>query len=101
MNASGVIGEAMARAEKGAGKEWHAYAYSFIKNILLTQEIFFVDDAWDAGLKEPRNGKRGVGPVISQLERDGLIVKTGEKKPSKGARRIWPMHIWRSMLYKK
>jgi hypothetical protein len=64
----------MRSASDHNGSEWERYARRLIIGLLRDHPFFHTDDPWHHGLEAPPE-KRGLGPVIDRLQRDGWIEK--------------------------
>ena len=91
-------------AEKSAGDGWKEYAISFLLGYLEKNQVLFVDDLWDAGLREPKS-PRALGAVIQEAARKGWIeeIKTPDGVAARPSRRsnMQLKRVWKSLAYKK
>ena len=91
----------MAQAAQSAGDEWKQYALLFLRDYLRQNETLFVDDLWDAGLREPKS-PRALGAVIQNAVRNEWIEEIWTRdgvaaRPSKRSN-MQLKRVWRSQL---
>lgn len=86
----------MARAEANAPDGWNDEAYDFVVRYLERHTELHVDDLWNVGLPTPPN-PRALGPVLQRAARSGLMVKTGEYRPSVRSH-LSPKPVWESLI---
>lgn len=89
--------EGIERVERRAPASWLDYAFEFVTAYLVEHETLFVDDLWTAGLAEPPS-MRALGPIMQRAARDGLMVKTGQWRPSVRSN-LSEKPVWRSLIF--
>jgi hypothetical protein len=94
--------DGIARAEAGALESFKAEAFSALRAYLERNPGFFCDDFWASEeakrIHSPANLK-AFGPVIQRARREGLMVPSGEHRPSK-ASHLSPKPCWTSLVYR-
>ena len=90
--------EAMALVERNAGEPWNLYARRWLTAYLRANELMFPDDLWAAGLVDPPNTRRALGPVLRWASMHGLMTRTSSTRPSV-ASHLSPGFVWRSEIY--
>ncbi len=90
---------AISQVEAAADPRWMATAYSVIVELAMTRTTFTSDAIWDvldrAKIDAPVE-PRALGALLRQSCNEGLIVATGEYRPS--ARAVChasPKRVWR------
>lgn len=90
--------EGIARADDHAEPEWRDLAWAFLTAYLERHPTMFADDLWTAGLPKTGNN-RALGPLIMRAAKLGLIVKTGDYRPSVSSH-LNAKPVWRSLVYR-
>jgi hypothetical protein len=89
-------GLAIELVDEHAPPEWRDEAFVFVTRYLESHEFMFVDDLWDAGLPAPPEG-RALGAVFQRAVRAGLMVKSGQFRPSIRSH-LTEKPVWRSLI---
>jgi hypothetical protein len=90
--------DGMQRADAHASVDWKEAAFAELSAYLRTHSEFFCDAFWaETRLSRPAES-RALGPVIARAAREGLMVRTGEYRPSV-ASHLSPKPVWRSLVY--
>ena len=88
--------EAIAQVEANADLEWRDRAYNALCDWLRTHPTFHTDDIWTV-LDEPREA-RAFGAVVRRVSREGLMVQSGQFRPSVRSRGT-QKPVWRSEVF--
>ncbi len=87
---------AILQAAENADQAWADLAFNLLVDWLKTHPTFHTDDIWSV-LSEPREA-RAFGAVVRRAVAAGLMVKSGEYKPSVRSRGT-AKPVWRSEVY--
>jgi hypothetical protein len=76
---------------------WSELAWDTIVTYLKTHAEFFVDDFWsETGIEEPPEA-RALGAVVRRAQREGLMEKSGQFRPSVRSH-LTVKPVWRSLI---
>lgn len=88
---------AILQAAENADQAWADLAFNLLCDWLRTYPTWFCDDFWSV-CPEPREG-RALGAVVRRASRAGLMVQSGDYKPSvRSHGTVKP--VWRSECYR-
>lgn len=88
--------EALAAVAEHSDPDWRDEAYEFLTRFLEAHQFMHVDDLWAAGLPEPTE-MRALGPLMQRAARNGLMVRTGQSRPSVRSH-LSEKPVWRSLI---
>lgn len=88
---------ALAAVEAAADEAWKAEAWDLLVTYLEQHAEFHVDQLWSAGLSTPRES-RALGPIILRAARKGLMVRSGQYRPSVRSN-LSEKPVWTSLIH--
>lgn len=91
--------EALFNVENAAESDWIELAYQALLLTARTLRWFICDDVWDIGGLPPTRENRALGAVFKRAKRDGVIVMTGDSRPSVRSH-LTGKPVWLSLIYK-
>ena len=87
----------MTTVEEHAGA-WTGIAREFVRGWLEENPTLFPDDLWTAGLPEPPNHRRALGPVLAYAKREGWMERSTDWRQSVSSHLAHKI-VWTSLLY--
>ena len=89
--------DAIARADSNADGDWKEAAYRAVLSVAERLPTFTADDVWDVleRSSESTHEPSALGPIFLRAAKGGLIVKTGELRPTRDRRRHRDLTVWR------
>ncbi len=87
----------MTTVKEHAG-EWTEIARLFVKAWLEENPTLFPDDLWTAGLPDPPNHKRALGPVLAYAKQQRWMERSTDWRQSTSSHLAYKV-VWTSLLY--
>lgn len=90
--------DAIREVTAAAAADFKAAAYAALLTVIATRDTFLIDHVWEAmGPDAPEtHERRAIAAVIGRARREGLIVPTGDYRPSAQPQcHANPRQVWR------